>query len=470
MLTVFNRAYFDHLGREITGKMPIGNQGDKGSYQVDYEVYFGGTLSYNLSISTTAGSFEMTLNGANWADYGITAGDIVNFSDLKDAEETGGFTGTREVVLVNGNVAVVTTAFAPLSFMYVSGEFYVTKNPEAVKTFLNLIPSDQPSGLGSLIDSTSIASTRNDILTMGILDIRTLTPIGNQSGGGIESITIQRLANRKSDRAKAYRIKYTFYWWYFLTNKEDLFFDVDCVAPYVETYFLPQWNNPSVALMTGFKPLGDGNSGFRNENFNQNPNKFVVDSMKWFDGINQIGGFDYAKPVDFEIKISKTTGTGFGTKAGLIFFNDIQDQDVYSASQSNNNGDYSHLRHTIFAEFSQITVGGSASTFDSYLGVNGEKITFSNVLAAEVAGILTITGTTTPNALFTAKFDDPNNSEKMFVFLARTETISPPATNYSDTVNLMVWRGIGEAYPPILGSYFTQAELFDHSDQLIYAY
>src|SRR5690554_6050760 len=108
MLTVINRQYKDHLGRIITGNMPIANQGDKGTYILDFEVYFGGTLSYNLSLSTSD-SPVATLNGANWSDFGISSGDTVEFVGLHTADNDTTFNGSRVVNLVNGNQITFST-------------------------------------------------------------------------------------------------------------------------------------------------------------------------------------------------------------------------------------------------------------------------------------------------------------------------------------------------------------------------
>src|SRR5690554_3963694 len=101
MLQVTSRTYKDHLGRSIAGNMPIANQGDKSTYILNYECYFGGTVSFNVSISASVDSYQMTMNGANWSDYGITAGDVVVFVDLKDAEEDATISGSKTVSIVD---------------------------------------------------------------------------------------------------------------------------------------------------------------------------------------------------------------------------------------------------------------------------------------------------------------------------------------------------------------------------------
>lgn len=469
MLQVTSRTYKDHLGRSITGNMPIANQGDKGTYILKYECYFGGSLSFNLSISVSAGSPVITLNGANWADFGIGEGDTVIWTDIKNSQGDSVISGTTVVYIVDGNNLTI-GAPMPVTDLAVSGEFHISKAPEAVSVNLNLIPKEQPSGIASLIDGTAVTLVNNNISGMSVSDVLPLSQIGNLSGGGIAYAQIKRLADTRAGAAKNYEIQIDFYWWYFLNEKADLFFDIETVAPYVECAFLPRWNNPSIALRSQFKPLGDGNSGFRDENFNQKPNHFNIVSASWTDGTNAIGGFDYSKDSYFNVEVENINAGGFGAKLGLIFFNDIQDADFYSASPNNNNGDYSHLQHTIFSEYADIIVGGSVVSFDSQTGKNGEKLSFTNVKAEMSGANVVFSGKITPNAQFISTFSDANNLEKIFTLLVRCESASFSPSNYSDTVNLTAWTGEAKDYPPILGGYFENVWLYDHADNLIHTY
>jgi len=469
MLQVVNRGYKDHLERTINGAMPVANQGDKGTYFVDYEVYFGTTLSFNLSISVSQNSNILVLNGMNWSDLCISSGDTITIvSALQDSQGGDTITGTITVNFVDGNEAITAGSYA-FSNVLVSGEFYVDKAPEAIRTNLNLIPSTQNSGIESLIDSTSLTLQETNISAMLVNDTLLLDLVGNNSGGGLLDYSIKRIPDTKSGRARNYRISIRYYWWLFLSNFESYSFDIDCTTPYIETTFFPTWNNPAIALSDGFKPIGDGNSGFRNENFNQNPNNFIVNSTTWTDGNNTIQGFDYSKPSFFEIKIESLTGGGFGSNVGFIFYNDINNSDQYSASQNNNKGNYSHLQHTIFTENAYIPTTSTPVSFDSFIGENGEKVTAS-VKSSITAGVLTIEGSITPNQLFIDKFSDLNNINNVFCLLARTESSNFTASNYSDTVNMLCWRGEAEKYLPILGEYFETATLNDHADNLIQTY
>lgn len=449
MLQVIDRGYKDHLDRVITGKMPIANMGDKGKYFLDYEVFFGFNASFNLSLSITAGSLTWELNGANWSDFGVSSGDTIYFVDLVEITNSTPLTATLTVDLVNGNQIVVSGGSAPTtSQTYVGGLVYVIKSPQAVKSNFNLIPRDIDASLGSAIDGTTLTVVNNSIGAMALNDVLPLSLIGDISGGGIVSATIKRLTDTRGGNAKSYRIEFEFYWHLFLSNYGDLFFAEDCETPYVFTSFMPIWNNPSIALSVGFKPIGDGNSGFRNENFNQNPSNFKVNYTKWANANGVIPAFDYSAPTEFEIEIESLTGNGFGNFAGLIFFNDIKDSDVYSANPNNNNGAYSHLQHTTFAETSSInTVVPTSYSFDSYIGKDGEKLTIEIFNAITTGQKLTVNGKITPNQAFTDKFNDENNDERQFVLLARVESASFVATNYSDTVNLVAWIGDTEIAP-----------------------
>ena len=213
MLQVVNRVYKDHLGRVITGTMPIANQGDKGTYEVDYEVYFGTNLSFNLSISVSDNSNILTLNGLTWAELGVASGDIIVIvSDLQNTQGLNPITGTITVNITSGNEAITATTFT-FSDVLVSGEFYVDKSPEAVRTNINLIPSTQTTGIESLVDSTSLTLQETDISAMIVGATLPLNLVGNKSGGGVLDYSITRIPDTKSGRARNYTISISFYWW-----------------------------------------------------------------------------------------------------------------------------------------------------------------------------------------------------------------------------------------------------------------
>lgn len=464
MLTVINRQYKDHLGRLITGNMPIANQGDKGTYILDYEVYFGGYLSYNLSISTSPGSPITILNGADWSDFGISSGDTIEFVGLYDATNEHTFNGSATVNLVNGNQMTLAASWIDAQ-MYVGGEFYVNKSPQSVKSSLNLIPNTQNGGLASFIDNSVVNLINDDISGMAVNDVLPLNIEGDLSGSAILQATIERLADRKSGRAKAYRLEIQYINWLYLSRFAPMFFSNECTTPFVSTTFLPLWNNPAVALTSDFKLENDGNSGFRDENFNGNVDNFKVISMAWFDADGYpIGGIDSAKDSFFTLQIENIAGGGFGSEVGLILFNDIEDEDAYSADPLNDNGDYSHLNHTLFTQKEDIPTSGTLTVINGSVGLNGEQLTVE-VTATVSGNIITYQGKVTPNAEFTATF--ANSNDKRFVMLARVESDDFGASNYSDTVNKTVWIGEVEDYPPFLGSYYTNIVVNDHANNQI---
>lgn len=464
MLTVINRQYKDHLGRLITGNMPIANQGDGAYYILDYEVYFGGNFSYNLSFSTSAGSPIITLNGANWSDFGISSGDTISFIAINNATNDAPFTADKVVNLVNGNQMTIAAAWSS-SQMYVSGEFYVDKSPEAVKSSINLIPNTQNSGLASFIDNSVVSLVNDDISGMAVNDVLPLNVEGDLSGSAILQSTIERLADRKGGRAKAYRLEIQYINWLYLSRFAPMFFSNECTTPFVSTSFLPLWNNPAVALSSSFKLENDGNSGFRDENFNGNVDNFKVLSMAWEDADGySIGGIDYADESFFRLQIENVAGGGFGSEVGLILFNDIEDESVYSADVLNNNGDYSHLNHTLFTQKHDIPSNGTPTIINGNIGLNGEQL-IVEVTATVSGNVITYEGKVTPNAAFTANFASSNN--KRFVMLARVESASFGASNYSDTVNKTAWIGEVEDYPPVLGNYYTNIVVNDHANNQI---
>ena len=187
--------------------------------------------------------------------------------------------------------------------------------------------------------------------------------------------------------------------------------------------------------------------------------------MAWEDADGYpIGGIDYADESFFTLQIENVAGGGFGPEVGLILFNDIEDEDVYSADPLNNNGDYSHLNHTLFTQKEDIPSNGTLTVINGSVGVNGEQLTVE-VKAMVSGNIITYNGKVTPNAAFTSTF--ANSNDKRFVMLARVDSDNFGASNYSDTVNKTVWIGEVEDYPPVLGSYYGKIVVIDHANNQI---
>lgn len=467
MINITSRQYIDHLGRTISGGIPIGNQGDNGTYSVSFRLFFGVYVSNNVPVEVVGGgTLTLVLSGVDggWANIGIASGDTV-IINLKNYDGTMTVTGSLSATIVNGDELVFNTPF-PVFMQASEGYVYVNKTPQAIDTWFNLIPRDQPEGLESLIDNTTVRIQNQNISGLGVGSSATLTQIGNLSGGILGSCGITRNANTidpvSMGIATNYTITINFKWWLYLSRfEQDYFHDILTVTPFIYTSFYPLFNNFGTALSQGFKPTTDGNSGFRDENFNQNPHPFTITSFVWRDSnSNAISAFDYSQQTEFEITIDSTAG--FGTNFGLIFFNDIEDQDLYSSTSDNDNGDYNHGRHTILAEIATLTQS-TGQSFTSFIGKNGEQLSFYDIDISVSGVTATIKGKILPNTQFTDKFLPDDFLEKNFVFLVRSEGSTFTASNYSNTVNLTAWKGTGEVAPVILGEYTPLSVMYDHN-------
>ena len=464
MISISNRSYKDHLGRTINGGMPIGNQGDEGTYTCTYTMYTGVLLSDAVPVQFTQGTpGQITLMGVEggWNSLGIVAGDTITINATSfDGSTT--MTGTTLVNVVNGNVLTVGGIIA--SFMASSGRIYVNKTLQAVEVDFNLVPQDVDTNTASFIDNTTVKLSNNNISSLAVGASATLQQIGDKSGGIIRSANIKRIADGSMSGGivtKRYDIEIKFVWWGLLSKwGENYFQDVLTVTPLEKVTFYPLFNNPSSFLTTYFKAVGDGNSGFRNENFNQNPTPFTISSCIWKDdNANVMTAYDFSKNSNFEITLSTTAG--FGTNFGLIFFNDIQDSDLFSATISNGIGQFSHDRLTLFGEKATLTAT-TGQSLTSALGRNGEQYQITGISISITGTVATIKGKIEPNQAFIDYFSDNNNVNRRFALLVRSEGSTIPANNYSTTVNSLAWNGEGEISPIILGSYPMTTEILDH--------
>lgn len=463
-LQIKSTGYFDHLGRSIG--FPIANQGDKGTHRITYQCFFGVHATQGMPIQIIGGADTIIqLAQGNWSDHGIVAGDSVTFN-FANYENTVTFSGTVNALSVDGNSLRIEYGWSQ-SMISMNGYLYTNKTPQALESDFNLIPSTQASGMESIIDTSVTRFRADSIASLAVNGTVNLVQIGNKSGSIVEDIELKRLANEvdplSGGNVLVYQVDVKFTWWGYLTELfQDYFFNAKTITPIISTRVFPQFNNYGVRMENTYKLPNDGNSGFRNENFNQGISEFQLTSFTWKDvSDNVIGAFDYSQPCKFEATIN--TNSTFGTNFGLIFFNDIQDLTSISAGINNDNGQYSHEQLTLFGQVANLTTS-STGTFTTATGVNGEQLTFSGITVAVSGTTATIKGTLTPNSEFTAKFEDENNFEKRFGLLFRSETASFPQPNYSTTVNTTLWVGNGEVAPVVLGAYpLTREYLLDHN-------
>lgn len=467
-LQVKQRWYVDHLGRTIG--FPVGNQGDKGVYVVEYSCFFGTYATQNSPIQVIGGGdTTIQLSQGTWEELGITSGDTI-IIDLQNDEGDLVLIGSTTVLIVEGNELRIDFSYS-YSFTSFNGFVYSNKTPQSVETLFNLIPHDQNDGMESFIDSSITKLRYNNLASLNPSNSAPMTLVGNVSGSIINSAVISRLNNEtdpiSGGNILIYQISISFQWYGYLSAfLQDYFFDGKTVTPIVKTSIFPQFNNMGILLSNTFKLQNDGNSGFRDENFNQGVDNFTVDSFVWRDvNSNPIGAFDYQNPSRFEFQV--TSLAGFGNNFGLIFFNDVQDLDTISANTDNNNGDFNHARHTILAEVATLTAT-TGQSFNSVLGVNGEQLSFSEINISVAGNIATVTGLITPNSQFADKFSEPDYLEKNFAFLFRCETSSFGANNYSTTVNSTLWTGQGEVAPIILGQFDGGRTIYDHLRNQLY--
>jgi hypothetical protein len=449
-LTVTNRAYKDHLGRTINGKMPIGNMGDKGVYSIDVECEFAVYLSFNLTVSVNTGSSTIILNGGTWNEYGFNSGDSFTV-EIWNFEHDKSFTGTLTINIINGSEMTINGITFTETFVATTGYLYVNKAPQSILTEFNLTPHDS-NNLQSLVDATTPRYINNAINGLAVSGSAFLNPLLDYSGHGIEQVKITRNSDTKSGRARNYTIEVTFYWWLYLSEFTDEFFDTATVTPIIKPTFYPLWNDVSSFLTTTFKAVGDGNSGFRNENFNQNVNNFKILSSVFKNSVNNnvIGGIDYLRKTKFEITVENVNSLGFGNKLGLVMFNDLQDKLNYQTNATLKN--FKHTEITALLEHNELTMGGAGVTINSKTNNNGGSYTITNAKVEMVGANAKFSGEIEFNAQFKAQLS--TEEENNFVLLVRCESSSFSANNYSDTVNLLAWIGEAKSYPVIMGKYW----------------
>ncbi|QHB40984.1 hypothetical protein HWC99_gp53 [Flavobacterium phage vB_FspS_tant8-1] len=85
--------------------------------------------------------------------------------------------------------------------------------------------------------------------------------------------------------------------------------------------FYPEWNNPNTKIQNDLNQTKRlGNTGWFNENFNELPNDFSVDSVEYFDELgNVVSSIDYANKTKVKVIISGVQNLGSTTECGFGF-------------------------------------------------------------------------------------------------------------------------------------------------------
>jgi hypothetical protein len=215
--------------------------------------------------------------------------------------------------------------------------------------------------------------------------------------------------------------------------------------------FYPEWNNPNVVVendMTKTKRLG--NTGWFNENYNELPNDFQVESITYLDeNANPVNSLDYSSVTKVQIVINGVLNLNANTECGFGFAWIPTDESDYKNKET-------PFYRNCFVQ--------SGSTTDGFVldqlytetffggGLNGGSMDTSQIRFSNSSGKIVMEANFIPNASFFNIFDAKNENDRNYILWVSVADGSLER-NFSDRVSLIADTGSMVKSIPPAGSY-----------------
>lgn len=213
----------------------------------------------------------------------------------------------------------------------------------------------------------------------------------------------------------------------------------------------PEFNNPNV-LMKSFpdKTKQLGNTGWFNENFNELPNDFTVNSVQYFDLTgNELQQLDYSIPVKAIIKVGGIQNLGTDERVAFGFaWVPNNDEDF----KDNERGFHENTFMSIGGQFNTFNVNTNYTSVYDGNGYDNIQLNTENLFFHVVGNELVAEITFRPSVEFTAFFDAKDIEDRNYVLWISVAD-SVLVTNLSNRVSLLVDTDQMEKTIPPLGPY-----------------
>lgn len=200
--------------------------------------------------------------------------------------------------------------------------------------------------------------------------------------------------------------------------------------------FLPEWNNPNVKVANDLQLTSRlGNTGWFNENFNQLPNDFQLESVTYFDeNGNQTDSLDFSSATKVKAVITGVPNLNTNTELGFGF-----------AWVPLNEEDYRE-KETPFYRNAFVSSGDTENGFSldqlytntfPGAGIGGGSLDSSNIKFTNQNGKIIFEATFTPNSSFANQFNAKNEDDRNYILWVSVAD-SALGRNFSDRVSLLI--------------------------------
>lgn len=438
----------------------LGNVGDWQKLTISAETaidYFAQTSS-PVEIDYLNNTFTI-INGQTWGDFGFDNGMLVVFkykisqdtNDDGEFDTIQNFQDQYNITNIYGNVMQVAQQINAGGFDIVPSnfgakkitdvKFYVDKAPEGCRLKYSHITNDefQTKNLTSFIDGSITEFALPNIGSGGLMEA-----IGIQSGMSIRGVDV--ISNGKkvgTDNVYQYDIEIQ----YMISS---LFEDTATFETMEQPSFLvgdgsltdnfilefyPEWNNPNVIIQNQLEQTERlGNTGWFQENFNQLPNDFKIDSIEYFDiNANLVDSLDFASTTKVKAVISGVPNLNALTECGFGF-----------AWIPSNEEDYKNkltpYYRNVFVSNGDYEDGFSLDVLNPGpyygAGLEGGAMDVSNMKFTKLNDQIIFEGNFTPNASFLNIFDAKDEDDRNYI-LWFSVADGDLERNFSDRVSLL---------------------------------
>lgn len=252
------------------------------------------------------------LNSGTWYELGFNVGDSIDIDFTVSGVPV---TTTKTIDYINGGQLLwsggtSTDSYAGQQLPDYGGTnsgitVFADKAPESIEFTFNLTPTGTVSNQSIIDNEVNRFASVGDVSTMIVGDTLTMEQLGNKSGGFIIEAVLERVADTGADRN--YEITFKFVQWGLIQDGSEppiWYTALNCLNPFFEARVFGDYTNPNSVLIWDNGAVA-GNTGYRDENWNQGVNNYSIISTTTKDITgNIIPSIQFSEPTDVEVIIN----------------------------------------------------------------------------------------------------------------------------------------------------------------------
>lgn len=494
MIKLISREYENAFRPEKTTYV-IGNVGDRVKAKFVIDVSCELVLSNAEPLMYDGANQQFTLaNGKSWGDYGFAEGDSgfleydATFTDIDGNQSTIRTINIVNFGIIQGSVAnIISTNITPFPSVlpgmvdshlsYSNIVIRIDKQIESLDLDYTLVANSDVDSLtlNSFIDGsvTKLRATNVSTTTSGALNL-----VGLQSGMAfIASGCKWRFLNKPDAFTYRYEIELEYLIHNFYDNVTDFMNGVfpdnvqgqNALTDSYQFVGYPQFNNPNVTIKSDISRTKQlGNTGWFNENYNDLPNDFTVQSVDFSDYYTGVplAAVNYAGLTKVKAVISGIQNIG-QLKSYPLWAWLPMDKSTYLDNKLT--PFHWNTRVSNMGSFPPLTITSSPNPsfvpgYQTDLSVLYDGMTWQYLHTYIQGGNLVFEGVLIPSPPFTTFYEN-NPSERNYV-LALSVANNALGTRQSNRVTLILHKGEMIKYIPPIGAWNpSQQNTFTYSNE-----